>query len=118
MDDDFNTANALAVLFEMVRAINSARSAGVGGPFFETAQRTFRELAGVLGLTLYVEESSNGVQMAAKPFIDLLVQIRTDLRSQKQWALADKIRNDLAELSISLEDTAEGTQWRYEEPSL
>ncbi len=117
MDDDFNTASALAVLFEMVRAINSARSAGVGGPFFETAQRTFRELAGVLGLTLYVEESSSGVQMAAKPFIDLLVQIRADLRSQKQWALADKIRNDLAELSVSLDDTPEGTQWRYEEPS-
>ncbi|MEZ4640932.1 MAG: hypothetical protein R2873_32485 [Caldilineaceae bacterium] len=55
--------------------------------------------------------------MAAKPFIDLLIQVRTDLRTQKQWALADKIRNDLAELSIVLEDSAEGTEWRYEEPT-
>ncbi|MBI1297938.1 cysteine--tRNA ligase [bacterium] len=115
MDDDFNTASALAVLFEMVRAINSARSAGVVGPFFEAAQRTFRELAGVLGLKLEVEAPGNGMQVAAKPFIDLLVQVRTDLRTHKQWALADKIRNDLAELSIALEDTPEGTQWRYEE---
>jgi cysteinyl-tRNA synthetase len=117
MDGDFNTANALAVLFEMVRAINTARSAGVVGPFFEAAQRTFRELAGVLGLRLEVETASNGTQVAAKPFIDLLVQVRTDLRAHKQWALADKIRNDLAELSIALEDTPDGTQWRYEEPS-
>lgn len=117
MDGDFNTANALAVLFEMVRAINTARSAGVVGPFFEAAQRTFRELAGVLGLRLEVETTSNGTQVAAKPFIDLLVQVRTDLRAHKQWALADKIRNDLAELSIALEDTPDGTQWRYEEPS-
>lgn len=117
MDDDFNTANALAVLFEMVRAINSARSAGVAGPFFEAAQRTFRELAGALGLKLEVEAAGNGMQVAAKPFIDLLVQVRTDLRTHKQWALADKIRNDLADLSIMLEDTPEGTQWRYEEPS-
>jgi cysteinyl-tRNA synthetase len=118
MDADFNTSSALAALFEMVRAVNSARSAGVTGPFFEAAQRTFRDLAGVLGLTLVEEESSAGMGMAAKPFVDLLVQIRTDLRTQKQWALADQIRNRLAELSIVLEDTPEGTQWRYEEPSL
>ncbi len=52
MDDDFNTASGIATLFELVRAINTARDAGVGGPFFDAAQRTLRELAGVLGLTL------------------------------------------------------------------
>ena len=116
MDDDFNTSSGLAALFELVRAINSARAAGVGGPFFEAAQRTFREMAGVLGLTLTEETATAGVQIAAKPFIDLLVQVRSDLRAQKQWALADKIRNDLAELSIVLEDGPDGTEWRYEEP--
>src|SRR6185295_12942519 len=52
MDDDFNTAGALAALFELVRAINTARDAGVGGEPFAAAQAALRELAGVLGLQL------------------------------------------------------------------
>ena len=52
MDDDFNTSSALASLFELVRAINTARDAGVSGPFYEAGQRTLRELAELLGLTL------------------------------------------------------------------
>ncbi len=116
MDADFNTASALATLYELVRAINSARDAGVGGPFFEAAQRTLVELSGVLGLTLQgpVEESRDSV--AAKPFIDLLVSVRGDLRSAKQWALADKVRDSLKALGVALEDTPEGPQWRYEQP--
>jgi cysteinyl-tRNA synthetase len=116
MDDDFNTSSALAALFELVRAINSARAAGLGGPFFEAAQRTFCDLAGVLGLRLEDPSSASGAQIAARPFIDLLISIRQELRAQKQWALADKIRNELAQLSVVLEDSPEGTTWRYEEP--
>ena len=52
MDDDFNTSAALAAIFELVRAINTARAANISGPFFEAAQRTLRELAGVLGLVV------------------------------------------------------------------
>ena len=52
MDDDFNTSSALAALFELVRAINTARDAAVSGPFFDAAQRTLLELAGILGVTL------------------------------------------------------------------
>ena len=52
MDDDFNASAALAAIFELVRAINTARAANISGPFFEAAQRTLRELAGVLGLAL------------------------------------------------------------------
>lgn len=114
MDDDFNTANALSVLFELVRAINTGRAAGVSGPFFDAAQRTLRQLAGVLGLVLPAE-AAGGDQMAAKPFIDLLVQVRADLRAAKQWALSDKIRDSLGSLSVVLEDGATGTTWRYEE---
>ena len=114
MDDDFNTASALAVLFELVRAINTGRAAGVSGPFFDAAQATLRQLAGIFGLTL-PEQAAAGDQMAAKPFIDLLIQTRADLRTAKQWALADKIRDSLGSLSIVLEDGADGTTWRYEE---
>jgi cysteinyl-tRNA synthetase len=119
MDDDFNTATAIAVIFELVRAINSARDAGVAGPFYEAAQRTLRELAGVLGLTLGgspAETQSNNV--AAKPFIDLLIRVRADLRTAKQWALADQVRDNLKELGVALEDGPDGTTWRYQEPAL
>ena len=115
MDDDFNTSMAQAVLFELVRAINSGREAGVTGPFYEAAQRTLHELAGILGLTLEAAVVEGGNDMAAKPFIDLLLQVRTDLRTAKQWAAADKIRNQLKELGVVMEDTPTGTVWRFEE---
>ena len=118
MDDDFNTASAIAALFELVRAINIARDAGVSGPFYEASQRTLRELAGVLGLTLGgspAEGGSNNV--AAKPFIELLISVRADLRNAKQWALADKVRDSLKELGVTLEDAPDGTKWRYQEPA-
>jgi cysteinyl-tRNA synthetase len=114
MDDDFNTAGALAVLFELARALNSARTAGVAGPFFAAGQATLRELAGVLGMTLEAAAAETGAEVAARPFIDLLVTVRGDLRTAKQWALADKIRNDLKGLGVALEDTPEGTIWRFE----
>jgi cysteinyl-tRNA synthetase len=116
MDDDFNTSSALAALFELVRAINTARTQDVSGPFFEAAQRTLRDLAGVLGLTLVSRGADREqAQLAAKDFIDLLVEIRTDLRKEKQWALADKVRDRLKELSVVLEDTPNGTIWHFEE---
>jgi cysteinyl-tRNA synthetase len=114
MDDDFNTAGALAVLFELVRAINTGRAAGVSGPFFDAAQRTLRQLAGVLGLML-PDQVAGTDQMAVKPFIDLLIQVRADLRAAKQWTLSDKIRDSLGTLSVVLEDGPNGTTWRYEE---
>ncbi|HXF61112.1 MAG TPA: cysteine--tRNA ligase [Caldilineaceae bacterium] len=115
MDDDFNTSSALASLFELVRAINTARDAGVAGPFYEAAQRTLRELAGVLGLTLAGPAVEAAGDVAARPFIELLVSVRSELRAAKQYALADKLRNSLKELGVLLEDTPEGTHWRFQE---
>ena len=117
MDDDLNTSSALAHLFDLVRAINTARAAGVSGPFFQAAQETLRELAGVLGLSLMDAGEAEGSALAAKAFIDLLVSVRTELRQEKQWALADKVRDGLAALSVHLEDSPEGTTWRIEESS-
>jgi cysteinyl-tRNA synthetase len=111
MDDDFNTAGALAALFELVRAINTARDAGVGGAPFEQAQAALRELAGVLGLTL---EGQRATSQEAAPFIDLLVELRAELRKAKQFQLADTVRNRLAELGVTLEDTPQGTRWKTE----
>jgi cysteinyl-tRNA synthetase len=108
MDDDFNTARALSVVFDLARDINRAQ----GGQGVEGARQVLRELAGVLGLTLKERERED--YPIARPLIELLVQTRAELRAQKQWALADKIRAGLAAQGIILEDTPQGTAWRYE----
>jgi cysteinyl-tRNA synthetase len=109
MDDDFNTSGALAALFEIVRAINTARDAGIGGAPFAAGQAALRELAGVLGLKL---EAPQARAQEAAPFIELLIELRAELRKAKQFALADMVRTRLAELEITLEDGPQGTRWK------
>ncbi len=111
MDDDFNSAGALGALFELVRVINQARADGAQDAQLRAAQDLLRELTGVLGLTLQGDEQG---QQAADPFIDLLVDVRVELRKQKLWALSDLVRDRLAGLGVSLEDSKEGTTWRYQ----
>jgi cysteinyl-tRNA synthetase len=110
MDNDFNTAGALASLFELVRAINSARDAGVGGAAFAAAQAGLKELAGVLGLRLEPQARGKGQDIA--PFVELLIQVRAELRKAKQFALADMVRGRLADLGVTLEDGPQGTRWK------
>ena len=111
MDDDFNSAGALGYLFELVRGIIQARDAGLEQELLSSAQDLLRELLGVLGLQ--VEKKVDEAAQAA-PFIDLLVEMRRELRQQKLWALADILRNRLTELGVVLEDTKEGTAWRWQ----
>ncbi len=110
MDDDFNTAGALGHLFDLVRAINQARDAGVDQASLQSAQSLLRELCAVLGLQL---DRPSTQRKDAEPFIDLLIEVRSELRRQKQWALADLIRNNLNQLGVILEDEKEGTTWRW-----
>ncbi len=110
MDNDFNTPGALAALFELVRAINTARDAGVGGVPFSEAQATLRELGEVLGLRLRLPERGSH---DAAPFIDLLLETRAALRKAKQFEMADTIRDRLTALGVVLEDTPQGTRWRW-----
>ena len=131
MDDDFNTAQALSVLFDLAREINRAKEAAVST---SEARETLIELAAVLGLTLKeetiplgaepfirlaaaygltLEEEITDERQRAISYIDLLVEKRDELRVKSQWDLADKIRAELVELGIVLEDTPQGTVWRY-----
>ena len=110
MDDDFNAAGALGHVFTLVRAINAARDAGVGGPPFAEAQAALRQLTRVLGLELR-EGVGKGADVA--PFIEALVEVRETLRQEKRWALADVIRDRLAGLGVVLEDGPQGTEWRW-----
>lgn len=109
MDDDFSTSGALAQLFDFVRAINQARDAGVGEEALGKAQAALIELSGVLGLRLEVDRTT---RHEAATFIELLIEIRQELRQAKQWALSDLIRDRLIELGVVLEDSNEGTFWR------
>jgi len=110
MDDDFNSAGALGQLFDLVRAVNQARDAGAGTETLTRAQAELARLTGVLGLHM---EKPEKIDSDAGPFIDLLIEIRRELRSQKLWALSDQVRNGLAELGVLIEDGKEGTTWRY-----
>jgi len=109
MDDDFNTAGALAPLYELVKAINTARDQAAAGEQLAAAQATLRELTGVLGLRL-AEKSGSG---DAGKFIDLLVEVRDEARAQKLWPLSDLIRDRLKELGVTIEDSKDGTSWRW-----
>ncbi|GAB4429877.1 MAG: cysteine--tRNA ligase [Chloroflexi bacterium OHK40] len=110
MDNDFNTAGALAALFDLVRALNSARDAGVGGASFAAAQGTLRELAAVLGLRLDPAARARGQEI--EPLVELLIEVRAELRQARQFALADMVRDRLAGLGITLEDGPQGTRWK------
>lgn len=110
MDDDLNTAQALATLFDLARAINQARDEGVGDETFFAAQKTLKELADILGLKL--EAEAKGV--AIIPFIDLLVSVRDELRAAKLYPLSDQIREELSKLGVILEDGPGGTIWRWD----
>jgi len=111
MDDDLNTPVALSHLFELSRAINRERDAGAPADAVAYAQSVLKELAGVLGLTL---ETAPQRDETIEPFVDLLLEVRAELRKQRLWDLADRIRIRLGELGIRVEDTAQGSTWRRE----
>lgn len=110
MDDDFGTPGALSALFDLVRSINQARDSGAADSDLAPAQDTLRELAGVLGLRLGEKKMKSPDVV---PFIEMLILIRKDLREAKQWELADRVRDGLADLGIIIEDSKAGTTWRY-----
>jgi cysteinyl-tRNA synthetase len=107
MDDDFNTTQAIAVLFELAKEINRGAEQGVN---ITKAQHTLLNLAGILGLNL---KERTQPTPEAETFISFLVSTRDDLRQNQQWQLADKIRSELADLGVTLEDTPQGTRWKY-----
>ncbi|MDO8755336.1 MAG: cysteine--tRNA ligase [Anaerolineales bacterium] len=109
MDNDFNTAGAIAALFEIAKAINTARDNGGTDEQLKSAQGIFRELANVLGLKLEEKQGSGG----ADKFVNLLIEVRSEVRKQKLWALSDQIRDKLKELGVTIEDSKDGTKWRY-----
>lgn len=119
MNDDFNTALAMAVLFDLAKAINNFNSSlgakTVGGQertLLEKAGKKYCELAAILGLQLEEKDHEKNSQLT-ESLISLLIEIRKEAKTQKNYQLADKIRDELKKLGIALEDTPQGVRWRY-----
>lgn len=110
MRNDFDTPIAVAGLYELARAINREKANEQQSQSVIKAQAKLIELADILGLDL-ARETANTLQDAA-PFIDLLLSIRNDLRAARQFELADKVRNELTNLGVTIEDTKQGTIWK------
>jgi cysteinyl-tRNA synthetase len=111
MDEDFNTAGALGQLFDLVRAINQARAENATDEQLKPAQAALKDLSSILGLML---ESQAQATTGADAFIDLLVDLRQQLRKNKNFDLADQVRKKVAELGVVIEDSAQGSTWHWE----
>ena len=105
MDDDFNTADAIGVLFSMVREINTMVAEGAGKVAIEAAITLFDELTYVLGL-VYNRKTDD-----LDSEVEALIEQRTAARKAKDFKTADAIRDKLKEMGIVLEDTPQGVKW-------
>jgi len=114
MDDDFNTPQALAVLFDFNKEVNSLLNSGqpVSGGTLKAIDDQYRELGGaILGLVPDELEAGTGANLEAD-LIQLLIGLRAEMRARKDWATADAIRHKLAEIGVLLEDWPNETTWR------
>jgi len=105
MDDDLNTADALAAVFTLVRDINTAIANGAGKDTLNACAAAFDELTGVLGLVY------NRKTEALDSEIEELIAKRTEARKARDFKTADEIRDKLKEMGIILEDTPQGVKW-------
>ncbi|MGB4311501.1 MAG: cysteine--tRNA ligase [Natronincolaceae bacterium] len=105
VDDDFNTADGIAVIFDLVREINTNMDEKTVKQTLQEAYNLFMELTSVLGLL----SKKEGI---LEKDIEKLIEKRQKARKEKNFELSDKIRDDLKEKGIILEDTPQGVKWR------
>ncbi|MDX9872305.1 MAG: cysteine--tRNA ligase [Clostridia bacterium] len=114
MNDDFNTALAIAVLFDLARFLNtgiaSAPTGAAEREVLTAGAKIYHELAEVLGLSL--QESRDGNSLLVDELMALILEIRREARVKKDYQTADKIRDTLNKLGVILEDTPQGVRWR------
>jgi len=118
MDDDFNTPQAISILFSIAGAINSYAESNAE---IETSAKkevlgTFRGLLDVLGMEFPVGDRGIDQESSVKGLMDFVVDLRQEMRDRKDWEIADEIRDRLQELGLSIEDTPEGPKWRARKP--
>jgi cysteinyl-tRNA synthetase len=109
MDEDFNTRDAISTIFDFSKEVNKYLETKPGKESLEGIIGTFRAYDELLSIFKF-EKSGEGHMMA--PLMDMIIGIRQKARADKNFALADEIRDRLKELGIVLEDTAEGVKWK------
>jgi cysteinyl-tRNA synthetase len=124
MDDDFNTGGALGELFEVVHALNRFAHEPEMEPAHQRPGRlddyrrglvALKELSQILGLfSRSADARPHARGVLTEPLVGLLVDLRARLRKEKNFALADEIRNRLSTLGVTLEDRQDGTRWRID----
>lgn len=108
MDDDFNTADAITVLFELTKSTNTNITINSSKEVITKALEIIRELGKPLGIL------QKSTKLSLEEEIESLIQERQNARKNKDFALSDKIRDELKERGIVLEDTPQGVRWRLE----
>ncbi len=121
MDDDFNTAGAIGNLFETVTALNrfveteklegEAKGRADAIAVLQRGSAVLREMGNILGLFRQSVEESSGGDLVVGQLMELLIELRAEARKQKNFATADRIRDGLTEIGVTLEDRADGTDW-------
>lgn len=106
MDDDFNSADGISVIFDLVREVNTNINSDSSRELVEYALNIIRELGTPLGI---LQKSTKG---SLEEEIEALIAERQQARKDKNWALSDKIRDDLKARGIILEDTPQGVRWK------
>ena len=106
---DWDSVAAMGHLFDLTNAMEQAREAGVEEGIVSQAREQLHQALSLWGIRLDAPRANPFSEL--RPWVELLVDLRSRLREAKQWALADEIRNRLSSLGILLEDTAEGTRW-------
>ncbi|MCI6276116.1 MAG: cysteine--tRNA ligase [Clostridium sp.] len=105
MDDDFNTADGISTIFDLVRDVNTNINAESSKELVEYALGLIRELGKPLGIL------ENSTQSDLEAHVEKLIEDRQRARKERNWALADQIRDDLKAQGIILEDTPQGVRW-------
>jgi len=119
MDDDFNTALAIGVMFGLAKEINVYYSAVVAGrekynmESYSAMRDVYFMMADVLGILVQERlDKLDGSQELIGQLMDIIIDIRQDARQSKNWAIADKVRDSLGAVGIILEDSSQGVRWK------
>ncbi len=124
MDDDFNTALAIGIMFDLARDINSflqgeSVNTPAGIAALGKARALFYDFNGVLGILkidakgkILLDRPDGGDDSLVEKLVQIIIQMRQEARKNKDWAAADQIRDRLKEIGIVLEDTPSGVRWK------
>ena len=116
MEDDFNTALAISQLFALSKEVNiyyqavSAGKAEFDKEGFAKAAKVYEDMAAVIGI--FEQQAKTGDDGLTESLMNIIISLRQEARKEKNWAMADRIRDELKKAGVVLEDTKNGVRWK------